>query len=90
MSCGPQCRTGPEFDPEFEGPSDADIERFGAEFVSCPNCTTDVYDQAEVCPTCNFTLGDTAALSDKKRLSPALIGAVALVVVAAFVLILVR
>ena len=87
MSCGPKCRTGPEFDPDFEGPSDDDILRFGADFVTCPNCTSDVYDQATICPTCGITLDDTATLTDTKKMSPALIGVIAVVVVTAFVLV---
>lgn len=35
-----------------EGPSPADLERFGDEFRTCPECGSDVYDQAEMCPKC--------------------------------------
>lgn len=87
MSCGPRCKTGPEFDPDFEGPSDDDIQRFGADFVTCPNCSSDVYDEATFCPTCGVHMGDTAALSDTKKMSPAVIGVIALVVAVAFVLV---
>ncbi len=87
MSCGPKCRTGPEFDPEYEGPSEADIQRFGAEFITCPNCSSDVYDEATFCPTCGVHMGDTAELGDKRKLSPAMIGGIALLVVLAFVLV---
>lgn len=87
MACGPQCRTGPEFDPDYEGPSEDDIQRFGADFVTCPNCSSDVYDQAAVCPTCGMHLGDTASITDKKRMSPALIAVIAVLVMAAFALV---
>jgi len=39
-----------ELDPE--GPSQADLERFGDEWTRCPHCAQRVYDQAEVCPKC--------------------------------------
>lgn len=35
-----------------EGPSAADLERFGDEYKRCPNCHADVYDQAELCHAC--------------------------------------
>ena len=85
MSCGPRCKSGPEFDPEFEGPSDADVARFSADWVTCPNCSSDVYDEATICPTCGIDMGDTAAISDKKGIPPAAVAAIALVVVAAII-----
>ena len=45
---------GYERDPE--GPSEADLERFGAEYVTCPHCGEEVYDQAEVCEHCLMAL----------------------------------
>ncbi|MDX9912663.1 MAG: zinc-ribbon domain-containing protein [Phycisphaerales bacterium] len=49
-------RTGPHDDEledlDPEGPSADDLERFGSEFHTCPNCGAEVYDQAEVCPKC--------------------------------------
>lgn len=36
-----------------DGPSEADIERFGSEFKTCPDCGDEVYDQAEFCTACN-------------------------------------
>lgn len=81
MPCGPQCRTGPDFDPEFEGPSEADVARFGADFISCPNCTADVYDEAAMCPTCGHLIEDTAEASNAMIMSPALVGGIALVLV---------
>lgn len=35
-----------------EGPSAADLDRFGAELSPCPECGSEVYDQATICPTC--------------------------------------
>lgn len=43
-----------DIDPE--GPSRADMERFGDEFVTCPECKSLVYDQAEVCQACGRAL----------------------------------
>ncbi|MCL4741167.1 MAG: zinc-ribbon domain-containing protein [Phycisphaerales bacterium] len=48
----------PELDEGLdpEGPSAADLDRFGGEFVVCPECGFEVYDQAEVCPRCGRAL----------------------------------
>ncbi len=35
-----------------EGPSDADLERFGGVTRTCPECGTEVFDDAEVCWSC--------------------------------------
>lgn len=35
-----------------EGPSGEDLDRFGGEFVRCPSCSREIYDQSEVCPHC--------------------------------------
>jgi len=35
-----------------EGPSAEDLERFGAELNTCPDCGHEVYDQAPLCPHC--------------------------------------
>ncbi|MEM1424175.1 MAG: hypothetical protein AAGH64_09250 [Planctomycetota bacterium] len=87
MACGPRCRTGPEFDPDFEGPSEADVARFSADWVTCPNCSSDVYDEATICPTCGVHMGDTAGLSDKNGIPPAVLAALAIVVVGAIILV---
>jgi hypothetical protein len=43
-----------DLDPQ--GPSREDMERFGDEFVTCPECKSLVYDQAEVCQACGRAL----------------------------------
>jgi uncharacterized protein (DUF983 family) len=35
-----------------EAPSEADIEAFGDVTRTCPECKTDVYDEATVCHNC--------------------------------------
>jgi hypothetical protein len=40
-----------------EGPSDADIERFSGETAHCPDCGAELWDQAEVCPSCFAYVG---------------------------------
>lgn len=35
-----------------DGPSAADLDRFGHEFATCPNCGREFYDQSELCPHC--------------------------------------
>ncbi|TVQ62062.1 MAG: hypothetical protein EA378_06250 [Phycisphaerales bacterium] len=49
---------GPSLDEGLdpEGPSAADLERFGDEYVTCPNCGSSVYDQAEACARCGHML----------------------------------
>ena len=49
-----------ETDPD--GPSEADIERFGGEFKTCPDCGDEVYDQAEFCTACNHAFNVEAEL----------------------------
>ena len=48
--------TDEELDPE--GPSRADIERFGDEVRRCPSCETEVYDDTELCPVCGHLFED--------------------------------
>ncbi|MCA9287656.1 MAG: hypothetical protein KDA05_03675 [Phycisphaerales bacterium] len=43
-----------DIDPD--GPSREDLEKFGDEFVTCPECGSLVYDQAEVCQSCGRAL----------------------------------
>lgn len=40
-----------------EGPSAADLDRFGGDTGYCPACGAEVYDQAEFCPECGEHLG---------------------------------
>lgn len=46
----------PDFDEGLDpnGPSAADLDQFGSEFMPCPHCNKDYYDQAEVCPHCGL------------------------------------
>jgi|GEM_PF-1052823 len=40
-----------------EGPSADDLDRFGSEFITCPNCHAEIYDQAPQCPHCRHSIG---------------------------------
>jgi RNA polymerase subunit RPABC4/transcription elongation factor Spt4 len=42
-----------------EGPSASDLDKFGSELDSCPNCRSTIYDQSEMCPECGWYLGET-------------------------------
>jgi hypothetical protein len=39
-----------------DGPSAADLDRFGDELVPCPACKARIYDQSEICPKCGHIL----------------------------------
>ncbi|MCA9304571.1 MAG: hypothetical protein KC996_10660 [Phycisphaerales bacterium] len=39
-----------------EGPSAADLDRFGDELTSCPSCRKPLYDQAPICPHCGHLM----------------------------------
>lgn len=39
-----------------EGPSDADLDRFGGETTRCPHCGAEVYDEAEWCHKCGAVM----------------------------------
>jgi len=43
-------------DVDPEGPSPEDLERFGDEWVTCPECGSAIYDQTEICPRCGHAL----------------------------------
>lgn len=45
--------TSPWQQSDPDGPSQADLERFSSEFKQCPNCSEEVYDQAEFCTACH-------------------------------------
>jgi uncharacterized protein (DUF983 family) len=49
-------------DEADEGPSAADLERFSDVTRRCPECGTEVYDEAELCWKCGraFTRADAA------------------------------
>ncbi len=42
-----------------EGPSPEDLERFGDEFRTCPECKSLVYDQAAVCQACGHAFAES-------------------------------
>lgn len=50
-------RDGDETD---EGPSEADLEKFGGVTRPCPECATDLYDDAAVCWKCGHALSGEA------------------------------
>lgn len=39
-----------------EGPSAEDLDRFGDEFIACPHCGRQTYDQVELCPYCGMAI----------------------------------
>ena len=41
-----------------EGPSAEDLDKFGDELDTCPNCKATIYDQSEMCPRCGWYLGE--------------------------------
>ena len=83
MSCCKGPRTGPEFDPDFEGPSDYDLKRFGSATISCPNCTSDIPDDALQCGVCGLWLEDADRIGSGSKMSPKLMGGVAVALVIA-------
>jgi hypothetical protein len=85
MPCGCSPKSGPDFDPDFEGPSCDDLDRFGSDTVTCPECGEEVYYDAAICPQCGHAI--IAARSGKSGhwKAPLITGA-AIVALAAFVL----
>ena len=86
MSCCGNNKFGCEFDADEEGPSQADIARFGGDDIPCPECGTAVYHDSPLCQSCGhaITRDEAAESGGGKQL---LIGGVALVTVTAFVLV---
>ncbi len=86
MSCCGNNKFGCQFDADEEGPSEADIARFGADDIPCPSCGTAVYHDAPLCQNCGhaITREEAAGSSSGKQL---LIGAIGLVTVTAFVMV---
>lgn len=41
-----------------DGPSAADLDRFGAETVACAACGAEVWDQSDACHACGTPLGN--------------------------------
>ena len=70
-----------EFD---EGPSDADIEAFSDVTRACPNCKTELYDDAEICWKCGH------ALSGAPAAKPGWVVAIAILALIAIVIFLLR
>jgi hypothetical protein len=70
-----------DFDPDYEGPSDADLDRFGDDDDDrCPACGASVYHDLTSCPRCGADLD--APRSPAGRLPAWLVAsAVALVIV---------
>ncbi len=46
----------PNPSPIDEDPSPEDLERFGGVTRQCPNCNTELYDEAELCWKCGHAL----------------------------------
>jgi hypothetical protein len=55
-----------ETDDDHEGPSAADLERFGDVTRRCPECRKDVYDESAVCYHCGHAFRSTTAGSPTK------------------------
>lgn len=86
MSCRSCDRYGCEFDPDQEGPSDADIARFGNDDITCPQCGTGVYHDSPLCQSCGHAITD-ADLQGKTGIGsrPLLMGGIAVVTMVAFI-----
>lgn len=56
--CGP--RNSCDFDDDREGLSCADLERFGGDDITCPNCGSDVFHDAALCHTCGYAITDAS------------------------------
>lgn len=77
-------RTKEELD---ELPSEEDIERFGDQTRTCPECKKEVFDDAAVCYHCGHAFERTTAGSTR---SPKWVIATVVVILAAFALFLLR
>jgi hypothetical protein len=40
-----------------EGPSPEDLDRFDRDHAYCPECGAEIWDQAELCPSCGCCVG---------------------------------
>lgn len=85
MSCGCKPRTGPDFDPDFEGPSCEDLDRFNSDIAACPACGEEVYHDAATCHACGHAIIEHATTGWPKQM----VAGVAIVLVGAFVVIFV-
>lgn len=81
MGCCSGPRPGAPRDID-EGPSCADIERFGGDEITCPECGAEVYYDAAFCHECGNVMEDRTAGASKKW-----IGVAAAIALLSFVLI---
>tara|TARA_E500000318_G_scaffold85651_2_gene81780 strand:+ start:38073 stop:38384 length:312 start_codon:yes stop_codon:yes gene_type:complete len=63
-----------------EGPSAMDLDQFGSELDTCPNCNATIYDQSEMCPECGWYLGE----AEKSVSLWVFVGVVGLIVILLF------
>ncbi|MFI4854081.1 MAG: hypothetical protein ACIAQF_03750 [Phycisphaerales bacterium JB065] len=86
MGCCGNNKFGCEFNADDEGPSAADVARFGSDDFPCPECGEMVYHDSALCQSCGhaITADEGAGVSVGKQV---IIGAIGLVTVTAFVLI---
>ncbi len=73
-------RGRPHDDEIDEGPSREDIERFGDQTRTCPECRKDVFDDSAVCYHCGHVFERTSAGSGGSK--PWVIAVAALIVIA--------
>ena len=81
---GRRSRPGPYDNEDDDGPSAEDIERFGGETRTCPECGKEVFDDSAVCYHCGHAFEGTAEGAPDKTKTWVLV--VVIVMVAAFVL----
>ncbi len=83
MACGSGCGCGIGQGAvrADEGPSQADLEKFGGDSRPCPHCGADVYDDAEWCHKCGKVLGGSDQPAKPKLW---VMATIAIVVLAAF------
>lgn len=74
----------PRRPPIDEDPSPEDLERFGGVTRQCPQCNTELYDEAELCWKCGH------ALSNQTAVPPKWVWITALILLAAFLFFLFR
>lgn len=55
---GPVEDRPPTHEHDDEGPSSADLERFGGVTVSCPHCRAELYDDSALCWKCGRALAE--------------------------------
>lgn len=65
---------GEGLDPE--GPSAADLERFGGETVTCPLCGVETYDQTDMCHNCGAAIGLGTGAGPNRTMWKVLVGVV--------------